>query len=222
MPGGDAAVRQPWRMALSYLRDTFGAEALPMGLPLWSAIPSKKTDLVQAMLARGIQTVETSSCGRLFDAVASITGLRHEINFEGQAAIELEMSAAEDIDESYPFEIDSKEPWQIDLRPVIEGIVRDYRESGQSAGQMAAKFHNTVVAVIVEICRRLREREHLHRVCLSGGTFQNMFLLKRVVTGLRACGLEVFLHAKIPPNDGGISLGQAVIANEKVSLQSTV
>jgi hydrogenase maturation protein HypF len=222
LPGGDAAVRQPWRMALSYLRDTFGAEAIPADLPLWNEVPPKKAELVQAMLERGIQTVETSSCGRLFDAVSSILGLRQEINFEGQPAIELEMAATEGVEGSYPFEIDCGERWQIDMRPTIQNIVRDFRQAGQGVGEIAARFHNTVAAVIVEVCRRLRKQEHLDRVCLSGGTFQNMFLLKRAAAGLRNCGFEVFLHAKVPPNDGGISLGQALIANAKVSSQSTV
>jgi len=174
------------------------------------------------MLERGIQTVDTSSCGRLFDAVASILGLRQEINFEGQAAIELEMAATEEVEESYPFGIDCGEPWQIDLRPTIQNIVRDFRQAGQATGEIAARFHNTMAAVIVEVCRRLRQQEHLHRVCLSGGTFQNMLLLKRAATALRNCGFEVFLHAKVPPNDGGISLGQAVIANARVSSPSIV
>ena len=222
LPGGDAAVRQPWRMALSYLRDTFGAETIPADLPLWNEVPPKKAELVLAMLARGIQTVDTSSCGRLFDAVASILGLRQEINFEGQAAIELEMGATEKVEESYPFEIDCGEPWQIDMRPAIQSIVRDFRQARQATGEIAARFHNTMAAVIVEVCRRLRQQEHLQRVCLSGGTFQNMLLLKRAANALRNCGFEVFLHARVPPNDGGISLGQAVIANARVSSPSIV
>lgn len=212
LPGGDMAIREPWRAALSYLRETFGAEASSMDLPLWEEIPAKKLALVQAMITRGVNTVRTSSCGRLFDAVASIVGLRHEINFEGQAAIELEMAAHKGTDGIYPFEIESSDPWQIDVRPTIENIVRELRQ-GKQAGHIAAKFHNTLAAVIVEVCRRLREHEGLNRVCLSGGTFQNMYLLVRAADGLRGCGFEVFLHAKVPPNDGGISLGQAVIAN---------
>jgi len=136
-----------------------------------------------------------------------------EINFEGQAAIELEMAALKGIDETYPFDIEPSDPWQIDVRPMIESIVREVRYRTQS-GAIAAKFHNTVAAVIVQVCRRLRECEGLNQVCLSGGTFQNMYLLERAVAGLRGCGFQVLLHAKVPPNDGGISLGQAVIANE--------
>jgi hydrogenase maturation protein HypF len=215
LTGGDIAIRQPWRAALSYLRETFGAESGSLDLPLWEEIPANKLALVQAMMSRSVNTVQTSSCGRLFDAVASIVGLRHEINFEGQAAIELEMAARAGIEGSYPFEIESSDPWQIDMRPMIETIVGEVRR-GKEAGYIAAKFHNTVAAVIVEVCQRLRECEGLNRVCLSGGTFQNMYLLDHALAGLRGCGFDVFLHGKVPPNDGGISLGQAIIANEVV------
>jgi hydrogenase maturation protein HypF len=212
LAGGDAAVREPWRLALSYLLDTFGAGAESLDLPLWRQVPAKKTAAVRAMIERGINTLETSSCGRLFDAVASIVGLRHEVNFEAQAAIQLEAIALAGLDAQYPFEIAERDAWEIDLRPAIESIVRDVL-AGRPAGHIAALFHNTVAAIVVEVCRRLGAAERLGRVCLSGGTFQNLYLLERTVAGLRSAGFEVFLHAKVPPNDGGISLGQAVIAN---------
>jgi hydrogenase maturation protein HypF len=98
------------------------------------------------------------------------------------------------------------------MRPAIQGIVRDV-QAGRPLGFIAAAFHNTVAAVVVDVCRRLRAAERLNRVCLSGGTFQNLYLLERAVGGLRSNGFEVFLHSQVPPNDGGISLGQAVIAN---------
>jgi hydrogenase maturation protein HypF len=164
------------------------------------------------MIERRLNTVQTSSCGRLFDAVASIVGLRHEVNYEGQAAIELEMAAVEGISERYPFEIGSTRPWIIDMRSVIEYLVRDVK-MGLAIGFMAAKFHNTLVAVIVEVCRRLRETDGLNRVCLSGGTFQNEYLLQRVIPSLQARGFEVYLNSQVPTNDGGIALGQAVVAN---------
>jgi hydrogenase maturation protein HypF len=164
------------------------------------------------MLERGVNTVNTSSCGRLFDAVASFVGLRHEVNFEGQAAIELEIAARKDVEERYPFQIESSEPWQIDVRPMIEAIVHDVN-TGIDVGLVSARFHNALASIISEVCCRLRRQEKLERVCLSGGTFQNMFLLERTVAALTGDGFKVFLHAAVPPNDGGISLGQAVIAN---------
>ncbi len=212
MAGGDAAVRQPWRMALSYLRDTFGENSLPPGLQFLQSVPEKQVNLVNAMLARGINTVETSSCGRLFDAVASLINLRQEVNFEGQAATELEMIAQSNLEQRYPFLVDEGEPAQVDMRPMIDNIVQDLCQE-KPAGYIAACFQNTVAAAIVEVCRSIRKRDRLKRVCLSGGTFQNEYLLGRAVEGLRRDGFEVYLHALVPPNDGGISLGQAVIAN---------
>jgi hydrogenase maturation protein HypF len=212
LAGGDRAIREPWRMAVSYLRDALGTDPISLGLPDWNAIPEKKIEIVTSMMERGLNTVQTSSCGRLFDAVASIMGLRHEVNYEGQAAIELEMATLEGVSESYPFEIGATSPWEVDMRPVIEHLVREVKMR-LPVGSVAAKFHNTLVAVILEVCRRLRESEGLHLVCLSGGTFQNAYLQERVIPSLRARGFEVYLNSKVPTNDGGIALGQAAIAN---------
>ena len=212
LAGGDRAIREPWRMAVSYLRDALGRDPFSLGLPGWNMIPEKKIAIVTSMMERGLNTVQTSSCGRLFDAVASITGLRHETNYEGQAAIELEMAVLEGISGSYPCEIGSTVPWEIDMRPAIERLVREIQMK-TSLGLMAAKFHNTLVAVIVEVCRRLREADGLNLVCLSGGTFQNAYLLERVIPALRARGFAVYLNRKVPTNDGGIALGQAAVAN---------
>jgi len=212
LAGGDTAVREPWRIGLSYLLDTFGAEAQSLDLSLWRRVPSKKLATVRSMIERGINSIQTSACGRLFDAVASIAGVRDEVNFEAQAAIELEVSAATGVDAAYPFDILDGEPWQIDMRPAIQAIVRDVL-ARRPAGLVSAAFHNTVAAIVVEVCRRLRSSEGIGRVCLSGGTFQNIYLLEHAVAGLRAERFEVYLHAKVPPNDGGIALGQAMIAN---------
>jgi hydrogenase maturation protein HypF len=212
LPGGDAAVRQTWRSGLSWLRESFGTQ-LPANISLFQKIPAREIELVSHMITRGINTVLTSSCGRLFDAVASILGLRHEVTFEGQAAIELEMAAQHGIERTYSFDIDSSEPAQIDMRPAIREIVRDVQNK-QPVGEIAARFHNTIAAVIAEMCQRIRASEKLNRVCLTGGTFQNMYLLEHAVILLRKVGFEVFIHSAVPPNDGGIALGQAVIANE--------
>jgi hydrogenase maturation protein HypF len=212
LAGGDRAIREPWRMAVSYLRDALGKDPFSLGLPGWDAISEKKIEIVTSMMQRRLNTVQTSSCGRLFDAVASILGLRHEANYEGQAAIELEMAALEGISESYPFEIGVDSPWEIDMRPAIEHLVREVKMRSP-IGSMAAKFHNTLVAAIVEICRRLRDTDGLNLVCLTGGTFQNAYLLERVVPALRNSGFEVYLNRKVPTNDGGIAFGQATVAN---------
>jgi hydrogenase maturation protein HypF len=219
LPGGDAAVRQPWRMALSYLRDAFGQQ-LPAGLPPFPGATSKQIELVDTMLARQIQTVETSSCGRLFDAVAAILGLGSTVTFEGQAAIALETAAAragplsrEVNAELYPFDFDGSEPIVLDLRAAIRAIAHDAAQ-GKNSEAISAKFHSTLAAAIAETCVRVRNADGLDRVCLSGGTFQNHYLLERTIVELRRRGFAVFLHAQVPANDGGIALGQAVIASE--------
>jgi hydrogenase maturation protein HypF len=213
LPGGDAAIRQPWRAALSYIEDTFGPHSLPASLPIWETIPAKTIALVQTMMRRGVNTVQTSSCGRLFDAVASILGLRHETNYEGQAAMELEAAAEDGIETSFPFEVSFGDPSIIDLRPMIESIVGEQRR-GTQADELAARFHNTLAEIVAGVCEGIRRREKLNQVCLSGGCFQNMKLLAGAVSRLRRRGFEVFLHAQVPPNDGGISLGQALVANQ--------
>ena len=212
LPGGDAAVRQPWRMALSYLRDAFDAH-IPAHLRCLESISATHLNLVDTMLSRRLQTIETSSAGRLFDAVAALLGLASEVTFEGQAAIALEAAAAPEVTAAYPFELTQSDPITVDLRPTIIAIVEDLG-AARSIHNIAARFHNTLCAAIAEVCSRIEASEGLNRVCLSGGTFQNLYLLRRTVVELRRRGFEVFLHATVPANDGGISLGQAVIANE--------
>jgi hydrogenase maturation protein HypF len=203
MVGGDAAVRQPWRMALSYLVDAFGGP-LPE-VPGLAPVPP----LVEQALRKGINTIQTSSCGRLFDAVAALTGIRKEANYEGQAAMELEAAAAGDAGESYTFDF---EDGLVDWREAIRDIVRDL-QAGVSPGEMSARFHNSVAASVVEVCRRIHDSDGLRRVCLTGGSFQNWRLLERSVTGLERAGFDVYWHRRVPPNDGGVALGQAVVAN---------
>jgi len=210
MAGGDRAIREPWRMAFAWLRETFGAT--PPQLPFLEAVPKRSLVVVDTMIERGVQTIGTSSCGRLFDAVAAMIGLRLETNFEGQAAIELECIAAPEVEESYPFQIESME---IDWRPAIERIAMEVKD-GEAAGVIAARFHNAVAEAVLDVCRRLRATDHLHRVCLSGGTFQNRRLTERCLQLLSTDGFEVFLHSQVPANDGGISLGQAVIVSNLI------
>jgi hydrogenase maturation protein HypF len=210
LAGGDAAVRQPWRPALAYLADTFGPAAEFPDLAIWREVPESQRRAVRSMIAHRVNTIDTSSCGRLFDAVAALIGLRQQINFEGQAAIELEMVAADGLADGYPFALERD---TVDFRPAIERIVAEVL-AGTPPPAIAARFHNTVAEAIVEVCRRLRVEEKLNRVCLSGGTFQNMKLLARTLAGLRRLDFDVFIHAQVPPNDGGIALGQAVIATE--------
>jgi hydrogenase maturation protein HypF len=167
------------------------------------------------MITRGIQCVATSSCGRLFDAVSSLLGIRHETTYEGQAAIELEMQATT-ASTPYPFAIEGGEPFRIDPRPVIEAIVGDVARA-VAVGEISARFHLTMAHMIADSCHRIRTASGQTRVCLSGGTFQNLRLLTHAVTLLRERGFEVFIHHRVPTNDGGIALGQAVIASRRLS-----
>ncbi len=221
LPGGDSAVRQPWRMALSYLRDAFGPQ-IPEELTHFTGVTGKQFALVEAMLSKRIQTVETSSCGRLFDAVAAILGIATEVTFEGQAAIALETAATRAADpraaldtELYPYDVGGGDPITLDLRPTIVAIATDH-SCGRPAETISAIFHNTLATAIVELCERIRSSDGLDRVCLSGGTFQNLYLLERTIVQLRRRGFAVYQHALVPANDGGIALGQAVIANERM------
>src|SRR3984885_12634529 len=214
LPGGDAAVRQPWRMALSYLRDAFGGQ-IPTDLRCFQGIEEKQVALVDTMLARRIQTVETSSCGRLFDAVAALLGVASEVTFEGQAAIGLEAMADRGVEQRYDFEITEGETMILDFRPVIAAMVKDILR-GRRAGEISASFHNTLSVAIGEMCGRIGAAEGLNRVCLSGGSFENLYLVGRTVVELRRRGFGVFLHAQVPANDGGLSLGQAMIATGRI------
>jgi hydrogenase maturation protein HypF len=213
LPGGDAAVRHPWRMAVSYLRDALGS--VPENLTCLQEVPAAQIKLVEQMIAKQINTAQTSSCGRLFDAVAALVGLGSTVSFEGQAAISLEAIAATDITTSYEYEIETAAPLVVDFRKVITAITSDLGR-GKPAAEISARFHNTICAVIVDVCQRLRESDGLEAVCLSGGTFQNMYLLEHAVAELRRSGFSVYLHSAVPCNDGGLSLGQAVIANQRL------
>jgi hydrogenase maturation protein HypF len=212
-------------MALSYLRDAFGP-SMPAELTRFPGVTDKQLAFVDTMLTRGLHTVPTSSCGRLFDAVAALLGLATEVTFEGQAAIALETiaTAATRTTPSleappYPFAISEPDPTnapsplQLDLRPAILAIAHDL-SARVPAGHISARFHNALAAAVAELCARIGGTTGLNRVCLSGGTFQNLFLLERTMVQLRRRGFTVFQHAQVPANDGGLALGQAVIANE--------
>jgi hydrogenase maturation protein HypF len=209
LAGGDAAIRHPWRIALGYLHEAFGN-----GIPdLFPSIPPSNLRVVRQAIEQRINTIETSSCGRLFDAVSAIAGVRLDVNYEGQAAIELEMRSADGVEDAYPVEIDAA--LEIDTRPIIRAVVADVLARAGTP-VIAAKFHNTISNVVVEIARRIRSTDRINKVALTGGTFQNMRLLSRSVALLRAADFEVLLHAAVPANDGGLALGQAAIASERL------
>jgi hydrogenase maturation protein HypF len=212
LAGGDAGAREPWRPALAYLRD---AGLTAADAPALEAVDERRLRLVGRMLERRVQTVDTSSCGRLFDAVSALLGICLENRYEAEAAMELEAEAA-----SLPlgaagffgFDLRGEE---IDLRQTIRELT-GARRNGQSVAQIAARFHDTLARAICAACGSVRASDGLNRVCLSGGSFQNMRLLEGTAAELERAGFEVFWHSEIAPNDGGLSLGQAAIASAVV------
>ncbi len=287
MPGGAAAIHEPWRMAVSYLAQHFGRAFLDFPIPFVEQLDRRRVEVVLRMIEprsnrgeRRVNSPLTSSCGRLFDAVAALAGIRQRVNYEAQAAIELEMAIedADGSDSAYPLELvasakienrkskngtDAKAEasnglppevsesgfdslaqlpsgspeglsstgrwslgtghwspgtghWTIDTRPLFEALVDDLKR-GVSAGTISRRFHDGLVGVFARLARLLREEAHLNRVCLSGGSFQNLYLLEHLTARLQADGFEVFTHAEVPAGDGGLSLGQALVAAHRVS-----
>lgn len=226
LAGGDAAVREPWRVARSYLHDAYADPATfdmvaSSGIGCGPSIADASIRILDAMLRKRVHAVATSSCGRLFDAVASLIGLRQTVSFEGQAAMALEtIAACGGVFDPYGFAIDkstSENLLQVDTRPMVQQIVQDMRH-GKQPDVISARFHQTLVAAAVEVCRMMRAKYALRRVCLGGGCFQNERLLRGCLDALRAEGFEVFYPQRVPANDGGIALGQAAIACELVRL----
>jgi len=211
LPGGAAAIREPWRMAASYLHTVFGKSMRDLDLPMIREIDAKKLAFVQDMMVKGVNCPRTSSMGRLFDAIAAMLGICYTVAYEGQAAMELEMLAADGELGSYPFEWLSEGSYQILPHPIISGVVRDM-EKHVSPAVISARFHRTIICMTAALCRAIRQDSGLNRVALSGGVFQNAMLLKGLIRELSADRFKVFSQALVPTNDGGISLGQAVCA----------
>jgi hydrogenase maturation protein HypF len=210
MPGGDLATRQPWRMALSYLLTTFGG--LPEGLDTFRGVQEGDLELVLQATQRRINTPLVSSCGRLFDAVAALLGLRREVSFEGQAAMQLEMIADPADAEPFPYLLGGQGGLiEFDPAPLINAIVCA-RLDGEPTARIAGRFHLTLAEMIGEVCRALRHKSGLARVVLSGGVFQNSLLTTLALRRLEGDGFEVLTHSLVPANDGGLALGQAAVA----------
>jgi hydrogenase maturation protein HypF len=210
MPGGAAAIKEPWRMAVAYLWTTFGEEFLQHDRSLPRRWDRERIAVLSQMMGRQVNCPLTSSCGRLFDAVAALVGLRDFITYEGQAAIELEQ-CLEPTADIYQYDLKQVEG-RLLLGPkaMFAQVFEDW-VSGVAAGVISGKFHQTLVAMIIEACLHLSHEHGLKRVVCSGGVFQNMFLLEKLEVGLQTAGLEFFTPQLIPANDACISLGQAVI-----------
>jgi hydrogenase maturation protein HypF len=207
LPGGDRAIKEPRRSALGLLYEIFGERAWDF-LPQNVDLLENEKSLLEQMLEKQINAPLTSSAGRLFDAVASVIGLRHRASFEGQAAMELEFARQLDVRDAYPFRIEEARPMRVDWGPMICELLADIGRK-KSSGLISAKFHNALAEMIVVVAKKIGEQN----VVLTGGCFQNRYLTERAVARLREEKLTPYWHNRIPPNDGGIALGQAVAAS---------
>lgn len=219
MPGGSLAIHEPWRMAGSYMENSgidmrVLADMKPLdriGIEDKNRIASR-IEVVKNMIYTGFNSPFTSAVGRLFDAVSALAGLCYYSGFEGQAAMELEFSCEPGFHGTYPYEIYLENGvYLIKTSGIINGVLRD-RHKNIPSGIISSVFHETVATIINEICCRLCNDTGFNKVVLSGGVFQNMLLLASSIKKLELSGLEVFIHKRVPANDGGLSLGQSVIA----------
>jgi hydrogenase maturation protein HypF len=214
LPGGEAAIKKPYRMALSFLYTLLGEDVSVKGLPL-SRVDPVELGVIRKQLEQRINAPLTSSAGRLFDAVSAIIGVRAEIDYDAQAAIELEMAAGEGIREPgvYPFSIERGQDRQVvRLGELFSAIIYDV-QTGRQPATISLRFHNTMAQIIAEMCTLIAGHTKINQVALSGGVFQNRLLLHLAVAALQGEGFEVLTHKLVPCNDAGISVGQAVIAN---------
>lgn len=214
--GGELAVKEGWRVAVSLLLDAFGAEkeageaALRLGLCDGEALR-----IQLAMLRNRVNCVTSTSAGRLFDAVSAILGIRRAATFEGEASMALEAAADPSAACSLPPQLADLPDGRFVLK--TDGLIRELAAkalAGAPRAQLAGAFHDAAAQLVYAGCRRCRERTGIGTVALSGGVFQNLLLLKKCVSRLRADGFEVLTHSAVPPNDGGIALGQAAVALE--------
>jgi len=239
LPGGDAAIKRPYRTAIGYILTLLGENALNAVIATLNEVKGKQSQLasieqvsevevevIKRQIEKKINSPLTSSTGRLFDAISALLGIRGEIDYEGQAAVELEMAAYSSViarsvsdeaisrnNESYPYHMVEDEGIRIvRLKDLLSAVIEDLHQ-GISKGRISVKFHNTVARMINEMCHLIADETGIARVALSGGVFQNRLLLRRTVGLLEDSGLQVLTHKQVPCNDGGVSLGQAVIAN---------
>jgi len=212
LPGGALAIKKPYRTAIGYLL-SLGID-LDRQLPFLKNIDPREIEIIESQIEKGINAPLTSSIGRLFDAVSALIGVRGVIEYEAQAAIDLETLAVKAVNESarYPFFIKKHDDINtIKVHDLFAAILNDLHNHTPRA-RIAARFHNTVAQMILEMCQKISPKTGITGVALSGGVFQNRLLLRKVVSLLESAGLEVYTHRQVPCNDGGISLGQVVIA----------
>ncbi|MGZ3622239.1 MAG: carbamoyltransferase HypF [Ktedonobacteraceae bacterium] len=220
LPGGEQAVHQPWRMAAVNLAQAYGNAFSELDIPFVQQLDHSKWGILTQMIAQQINCPPTSSLGRLFDAVAALIGLRSTVLYEGQAAIELEILARQhegsiykQPSDFYPFTLRNRDkmPAILDVAPMFRAIVYDIQQ-GVLTSHIARRFHYSISELLATACSSAREQTGLHAVALSGGVFQNQLLLERLVQRLEEMAFQVYINRRVPPNDGGISLGQIAVA----------
>ncbi|MFH1981221.1 MAG: carbamoyltransferase HypF [Pseudomonadota bacterium] len=217
MPGSNAAIREPWRMAVSYLLRTYGEGFVDRPLPMLETLDPVALQTVTAMVQKGFNAPQTSSMGRLFDAVAAIAGIRNRVRHEGQAAMELEMAADRTVTAAYDHDwVSDGDLYRILPEPIIRGVVADVI-AGIPIPVVSMAFHNTLVVLFTALCRQLRSDTGISQVVMSGGVFQNAILLGGLMRSLEKEGFAVYSQERVPANDGGLSLGQAVAAAAMVA-----
>jgi len=217
LPGGESAVKEPWRIAVSYIRHITGNEVMDY-LSLIGFVERYGREKINALLKildnRQFSPL-SSGAGRLFDAISALIGVCDKSTFEGEAAIALEAITYPGIPDDYPVDIKFRETMEVDFSHTILTIMEDMREK-KDQGIIATKFHNTIVTVIARVVEKLSSLNGIKDVALCGGVFQNMYLLERTIDRLRSSGMNVLIHDKVPTNDAGISLGQAYIIRERL------
>jgi hydrogenase maturation protein HypF len=203
LPGGAAAIREPWRMAVSYLVQAFGEDFLTLDIPFVRELQRGKAELVLRMIAQRVNSPLTSSCGRLFDAVAALIGIRQEVSYEAQATIELEMlGRSSTATDGYPLAIRRQDQcWQIDASSLFAGIVEDLRRK-VCTETISRRFHNGLVETLVRLACLLREESSLNQICLSGGTFNNLLVFEHLIRELKFLRFEIFTHSEVPRATG--------------------
>jgi hydrogenase maturation protein HypF len=221
LPGGALAIKKPYRTALGYILALLGERALDSRLGFLGKIAAAERELVHRQVELKLNSPLTSSMGRLFDAVSAMAGIRSTIDYEAQAAIEMEMTAytAAGEEGSYPFSLTGDNNYTIIRLHQLVAAVLDDLLSGSDSSTVGMRFHNTVAAMTRDVCVKIRQGTGLNQVALSGGCFQNRLLLTKVTGLLSQSGFDVLTHKNVPANDGGISLGQAVIAANALMLK---
>jgi hydrogenase maturation protein HypF len=217
LPGGEMSIKEPWRIAISYIRNTAGTDTVEYlkSIGFIDRYGEKKIEDILKIVDISTYSPLTSSAGRLFDAVSALLGICDKNTFEGEAAIALESLTLPDIREDYPLDIKFRDIMEIDFSQTIFYIIRDFLK-GESTGIISSKFHNTLVTAILRVVQKLSSINMITDVVLCGGVFQNMYLLERAIVQLQSIGMNVHIHEKVPSNDAGISLGQAYIIREMI------